>query len=64
MGQEINSVTQMVSYAGDLRRAAKQATAPHEADKLQQVATNLEKTALVKAGLTSPHIGVLLDLLA
>ena len=54
----------MVSMAGDLRRAAKAATEPELAAKLQSSAANLEKTALAKVGQTSPAIGKLLDLLA
>ncbi len=64
MGQTIDSVPQMVSYAGDLRRAAKQAQDEDHAVKLTRVANTLEAQALTKAGITSPHIGKLLDLLA
>ena len=64
MGQTITSVPQMISYAGDLRRQAKETAAPELAAKLQSVASNLEKTALAQVGQTSPHIGTLLDLLA
>jgi|GEM_PF-1172476 len=64
MGQTISSTTDMMSYAGDLRRAAKQATAPEVSEKIQRSAAALEKTALTKVGQTSPGIGALLDLLA
>jgi hypothetical protein len=61
MGQTITSVTDMVSYAGDLRRAAKQAPTPEEAAKIQQSANTLEKTALAQVGQAGPSIGTLLD---
>lgn len=61
MGQTISSVTDMVSYAGDLRRAAKVAPTPEVAQKIQSSATQLEKTALNRVGLTAPGIGQLLD---
>ncbi len=64
MGQTISSVTQMVSFAGDLRREAKQASAPEHAAKLQQAAATLESTALQKIGQNNPAIGKLLDILA
>jgi hypothetical protein len=63
MGQTIHSATDMMSYAGDLRRAAKQATAPEQAEKIQRSAAALEKTALNKIGQAGPGIGALLDLL-
>jgi len=63
MGQTINSVVDMVSYAGDLRRAAKQAPSPEAAQKIQTSAVQLEKTALTRVGLTAPGIGKLLDTL-
>ena len=63
MGQTITSVTDMVSYAGDLRRAAKQAPTPETAQKIQTSATQLEKTALTRLGLTAPGVGKLLDTL-
>ncbi|HTC84441.1 MAG TPA: hypothetical protein VK683_08795 [Rhizomicrobium sp.] len=63
MGQTITSVTDMVSYAGDLRRAAKQAPTPEVAQKIQATAQHLEKTALTRVGLTAPGIGKLLDTL-
>jgi hypothetical protein len=53
----------MVSFAGDLRREAKQAAAPEHAAKLQRAAANLESTALQKVGLNNPLIGKLLDIL-
>ena len=64
MGQTIDTVTHMMSYAGDLRRAAKQAQDNEQAAKLQKVAASLETQALQKSGITSPHIGKLLDTLA
>ncbi len=65
MGQTISSATDMMSYAGDLRRAAKQAIAPDVSEKIQRTAAALEKTALTKvAGQAAPGIGALLDLLA
>ena len=63
MGQTISSVTDMVSYAGDLRRAAKQAPTPEAAQKIQTSANQLEKTALTRLGLTAPGVGKLLDTL-
>ena len=63
MGQTITSLTDMVSYAGDLRRAAKQAPTPEMAQKIQTSAQQLEKTALTRVGLTGPGIGKLLDTL-
>jgi hypothetical protein len=63
MGQTINSVVDMVSYAGDLRRAAKAAPTPETAQKIQSSAVQLEKTALNRVGLNSQGIGRLLDTL-
>jgi hypothetical protein len=54
----------MVSYAGDLRRAAKEASTPETAQKIQSSAVQLEKTALNRVGLNSQGIGRLLDTLA
>ena len=64
MGQTISSVTQMISMAGDLRRAAKTATQPELAVKLQSSAAILEKSALAKVGQNNPMIGQLLDTFA
>ena len=61
MGQSITSATDMMSYAGDLRRAAKQAPTPETAQKIQTSAQHLEKAALARVGLTAPGIGKLLD---
>ena len=61
MGQTIPSVVDMVSYAGDLRRAAKQTAAPETAEKIQRSASDLEKTGLAKVGQAGPGIGKLLD---
>ncbi len=66
MGQTIQAATHMVSYAGELRRAAAQAqpNQPELAQKLSQSARVLETTGLQKAGVNTPGIGALLDLLA
>lgn len=61
MGQTITSVVDMVSYAGDLRRAAKLAPTPEVGLKIQQSASQLETQALVKVGKATPRIGALLD---
>jgi hypothetical protein len=61
MGQSISSVIDMVSYAGALRRAVKQAPTPETAQKIQRTAANLEKTALTRVGQAGPGIGALLD---
>jgi hypothetical protein len=64
MGQTIPSATDMVSYAGDLRRAAKQVSAPELAEKIQRAAAQMEQTGLARVGLTGPGIGTLLDTFA
>ena len=64
MGSTIHSATQMMSYAGDLRRQAKQTGEPELAAKLQGAAKELETAALQRVGQTSPHIGTLLDTFA
>lgn len=64
MGHTISSATDMVSYAGDLRRAARQAAVPELSQKIRTSAEQLEKAGLQKAGLTSPALGKLLDILA
>jgi len=64
MGKTISSVTDMMSYAGDLRRAAKQAPAPDLADKMQRSADTLEKTALAQVSDAGPMLGKLLDTFA
>lgn len=61
MGSTIGSVPQMISFAGDLRREAKQTAAPEIAAKLQVAAKTLETQALARVGQTSPMIGALLD---
>lgn len=61
MGRIISSIPDMVSYAGDLRRAAQRAPTPEVSDKIRQSASTLEKTAFARAGLTQPGIGKLLD---
>lgn len=53
-----------MSYAGDLRRAAKQAPAPEVADKIKQSAADLEKTALSRLGHLGFGVGKMLDVLA
>jgi hypothetical protein len=61
MGQTITSVTDMMSYAGDLRRAAKQAPTPEVGAKLRQSAAALEQKGLAQLGQAGPGIGRLLD---
>ncbi len=63
MGQTITSVVDMVSYAGDLRRAAKQMPSPDVAEKIQRSAEHLEKTAIARVSEVGPNIGKLLDTL-
>jgi hypothetical protein len=63
MGRTITSVTDMVSYAGDLRRAAKQAPTVETSNKIQQSAAALEQKALAQVGQAGPAIGTLLDTL-
>ncbi len=63
MGQTIHSVTDMVSYAGDLRRSAKQAS-PEVAEKIQRSADQLEKTAINRISDAGPTLGKLLDTFA
>ena len=64
MGSSIGPVDQMIYFAGDLRRQAKQAAEPELASKLQSAAKQLETTALAQAGITNPMIGKLLDTFA
>jgi hypothetical protein len=64
MGQALNSATDMVSYAGDLRRSARHEQAPEMAAKIQRAADHLEKSAFTRLSLTGPNIGKLLDTLA
>ena len=64
MGQAIHSPADMVSYAGDLRRAARQAAAPELAEKIQRTADQMEKTAINKVSEAGPGIGRLLDTFA
>jgi hypothetical protein len=54
----------MISMAGDMRRFAQQAGDPETAAKIQRAAKELETNGLVKAGLTNPMIGKLLDTFA
>jgi hypothetical protein len=61
MGQTITSITDMVSYAGDLRRAAKQQQDAQTAQKIQRVAQELETTALKHISQAAPNLGKLLD---
>jgi hypothetical protein len=64
MGQTITSPIDMMSYAGDLRRAAKQTAVPEVADKIQRTAADLEKTALARLGHLTFGVGKMLDVLA
>lgn len=64
MGQSINSVVDMVSYAGILRRAANKLPDPEMAQKIQRSADHLEKTAIARVSDAGPAIGRLLDTLA
>lgn len=64
MGQSISSVADMVSMAGELRRAAKTAHQPELAQKIERSAMELEKTALARVGQAGPGIGALLDTFA
>lgn len=64
MGQSITSVVDMVSMAGELRRAAKLAPQPELAEKIQRSASELEKVALARVGQAGPGIGALLDTFA
>ena len=62
MGQTITSAADMMSYAGDLRRAAKQAPTPEAGAKIEQSAAALEKKALTQVvGQAGVGIGRLLD---
>ena len=62
MGQSISSVTDMVSYAGELRRAAKREPEPALAQKISRSAAELEKTAITRvAPGAAAHLGALLD---
>ena len=64
MGQTITAATDMISYAGELRRAARRESQPEVAQKLSQTAVQLEKTGIAKvAENTAPYIGRLLDTL-
>jgi len=64
MGQAISSATDMISYAGDLRRAARREPAPERAPKIEQSATHLEKTAINQVAKDAgPRLGKLLDTL-
>ena len=64
MGQTIHSVNDMVTYAGDLRRAAKGAQQPEIAEKMQRSAKALESAALERVSDAGPGLGRLLDTLA
>ena len=63
MGQTIRSVTEMVSYAVDLRRAAGKTPDADTAAKIQRSAEQLEKTAIARVSDAGPAIGTLLDTL-
>jgi hypothetical protein len=64
MGQAITSITDMVSYSGELRRAAKHQPVPEVAQKIQRSAQELENTALKHISQAAPGIGKLLDTFA
>jgi hypothetical protein len=62
MGQTITSATDMISYAGELRRVANRSPAPELAQKMQQSANQLEKAAINQvAKAAGPRLGALLD---
>lgn len=64
MGQTISSATDMISYAGELRRAARREPAPELAQKIEQSARHLEKTAIHEVAKDAgPRLGKLLDTL-
>jgi len=63
MGSTIHSVPLMIAYSGDLRRQANSTAEPGLAEKLRASASQLEKAALVKAGIDNPHIGKMLDMI-
>lgn len=64
MGQTITSATDMISYAGELRRAARREPQPEVAQKLSESAHQLEKTGIAQVAKdTAPHIGRLLNTL-
>ena len=63
MGQTINSVPDMVSYAGDLRRAAKHEPSHEVAEKIRRSADHLEKTAVARVSDAGHDLGKLLDIL-
>ncbi len=64
MGQTISSATDMISYAGELRRAARREAAPELAQKIALSARQLEKTAIQQvAPDAGPRLGRLLDTL-
>lgn len=64
MGQTIHSVTDMVTYAGDLRRAAKGTNQPEVAEKMQRSAKALESAALNRVSDAGQGLGRLLDTFA
>lgn len=64
MGQTINSITDMVSYSGELRRVAKQQPDQEMAQKIQRSAEQLENTALKRISQAAPNLGKLLDTFA
>ena len=64
MGSAISSVTHMILTAGDLRHAARQASAPDLAVKFETAAANLETAAVAQVGRTNSTVGALLDMLA
>jgi hypothetical protein len=65
MGQTITSATDMISYAGELRRAARRLPEPELAQKIQSSAVQLETTAIRQvAKSAAAQIGALLDTFA
>ena len=64
MGQTISSPTDMISYAGELRRAAKREAMPERAQQIEQSASRLEKSAINQVAKDAgPRLGKLLDTL-
>jgi hypothetical protein len=65
MGQTITSATDMISYAGELRRAARRMPEQELAQKVHSSAVQLEKTAIRQvAKSAASQIGALLDTFA
>lgn len=64
MGQSLSSINDMVSYAGDLRRAARQEAALEDAPKIRRAAAEMEQAAFARLSLKGEAIGRLLDTFA